>query len=149
MANNSSKMSKNYLYILYIIVLSLITTCTRKYDCNEKEMPNQQIKYLTIGTKYLAPGDKISLNIDDGRFIYSNKPRKEHYINEDSYEVIIKDYCSINDSIKIKFVLNDIKDSIFYVNLNDYFMCYIGSSIDHEMLINLIYRDSTKNIGSD
>jgi hypothetical protein len=99
--------------------------------------------------KYLSTGDKIKLVIDDGRFTYVSAPIKETYINEDSYKVIIQNYCTINDSIKIYYLLNDSKDSTFYANPEKYFICYIGSDINHQMLIQLLNRDFTKNIGSD
>jgi hypothetical protein len=105
--------------IKLILIFLLLASCSTKQNC--KNLINFQIFRV-------FPDDEFEIRIKESdSTVY--KKRFEKYFLIDGYkprQYIFKDYCINSDSLKIHFIVNGEKDTIFYLNSSQIETLYFG-----------------------
>lgn len=93
-------------------------------------------------------GDKIEVQIDDGKENYitiSENDESDEYLNT---EPIISNYCNGTDSVKLKININNL-DTVFYVNSENVKRIYIGENMQNKLFVLNTFRNGSSDFVVD
>lgn len=82
----------------------------------------------------IEEGDKVEVQIDDGKKIYrtiSKKDESDEYLNT---KPVISNYCNEMDSAKVSVKINNL-DTTFYVNPSNVKRLYIGENMSKQLFV--------------
>jgi len=129
-------------YVLLLLIVIFSISCIRKFDC--KESSNKNVKLVTFELSSYMKGDSFKLTLDDGRFEWKSKELSHDFVtnyNNKRY-YIVKNYCTVEDSIKICFSCNNNSDTIFNIKPSKVSTCFLSLDLKNRYRVSFIYNDT-------
>lgn len=78
----------------------------------------------------IEPNETLTVNIDDGKFKFTNVFEDGFIMSDEKRSVINKAYCSDEKMIKVYISINNQCDTTIFINKSQVAGCFIGSTIN-------------------
>jgi hypothetical protein len=84
---------------------------------------------VSFQVAFIEPGTQLQLELGADDFIESFEIEDGFYMGHDKRLTLLKNYCSQDDSIKIRCTLNNSRDTTFYIDQSKVKICFIGTNL--------------------
>lgn len=135
--------------LVILIIIPIHNSCkeSKSNICRGKNDKN--VKYVSFVLSSIWEGDNYKLIIDDGKYTWeSGVSIYTYFADYKRLKYIAEDYCTLSDSIKLDFYINN-KDTTFYIPSKNIGLCFIGTDINRKLILKLYEKDSTYFDGPD